>query len=245
MSARPSRTTMARYAAMWLCCAAFIAASTQGCSRRPAPIDPAVQHGYALAYIEGRFSGAYRVETTITMPPRAANKAWTANYIMVAGKRSETLSQPMYQVGLIRLAASPHTLRTFFATEPHGGKLVYREIGPVPDAPHRMALASNHGSLTIEVDDRVVRSFKRKDMFSSDDHLYVQLGAEAVTPGDAVAGTFRNITVAFGDAKPKHVFPACRYNDRGLALRRDDRLQQLEAFGTYTPGTPSVFIDCH
>lgn len=236
---------LGRFAAVGLCLAALITVPMQGCSRRHAPIDPAVQHGYALAYIEGHFAGPYRVEATITMPPRPANKAWTANYIMVAGRRTNALTQPMYQVGLIRLAQSPSKLRTFWATDLHGGPLDYREISTVSNAPHRMALASKNGALTIEVDDRIIRSFKWNDMFSQGDHLYVQLGAEAVTPGDVIAGTFRDITVAYGDAKPQHVFPACRYNDRGLALRRDDRLHQLEAFGTYTPGTPSTFVDCH
>jgi hypothetical protein len=223
-------------------CAAII---VQGCAPAGATIDPAVQHGYALAYVQGRFGDTYRLEATITMPARPANKDWTANYIMVAAKRAKTLDQPMYQVGLIRLAASPGTLRTFSATGPQGKRMDYREAGIVADGPHRFALAARNGNLTMEVDGHVVRSLPWTDIFSRGDQLYVQLGSEAVVPGDGVSGTYRDIIVTYGHARPQRVLPACRYNDRGLAIRRDVEEQQLEAFGVYTVSMPSFYVDCH
>jgi hypothetical protein len=228
-----------------VCLALCVAISVPGCAPARATIDPTVQHGYALAYVQGRFGETYRLEATITMPARPENKDWTANYIMVAAKRKKTLDQPMYQVGLIRLGPSPRTLRTFWATGPQGKRLDYREAGVVTDGPHRFALAAHDRTLSIEVDGRVVRSLAWDEIFARGDNLYVQLGSEAVVPGDAVSGTYRDIFMTYGNARPQHVLPACRYNDRGLAIRRDVEAQQLEAFGVYTVSMPSFYVDCH
>jgi hypothetical protein len=222
-------------------------ACAAGCSAKHPAIDPAVQHGYAIAYIEAPFPDSYRLEATITMPPQYENKSWTANYIMIAAERREVLEQPMYQVGLIYIGPTPpRVLRTFVATqEPRGKPLKYNEIAAVAVEAHRFVLSATHGMLMIEIDGKLVRSFPRSRIFRPDDHMYVQLGSEAMTPGDAISGTFSDISLVSGHSTRRNVVPTCRYSDRGLSLEPKEKLRKFNAVGVYDTSAPSFYIGCH
>lgn len=196
-------------------------------------------NGLGILYTGFGLSAPYGMSATFTLPKSQTNTGlFYTDWMLLASRDSKSF----LQIELMRWSKYSYRNEIALTWALPDGVLQYRDTPVfVSDGAHDLGIDVSGTTITLHGDHSVTCTASFAEFYAPGEHVYYQLGNEAVRVGDKPTGTVSAIRAYDQTHALQPVTPQCTYSGYGLSWL-DDGDGTYSAAGALDPKAPAHFL---